>query len=352
MDFPESMRGAILVEQNKPLHLAQNIFLPEKLEFGQVLVKVCYSGICGSQIGEIDGAKGEDPYLPHLLGHEGSGLVIDVGAGVKHVKAGDHVVMHWRKGEGLESFPPSYKWNNKKLNAGFVTTFNEYAVVSENRLTPIPKNFDLMLAPLFGCAVTTGFGVVLNNAVLKIGESVVVFGAGGIGLNIIQAAAMVNAYPIVALDIYDNKLEMAKKFGATHCINSVKKDVKTELNLILGETGADVIVDNTGNSKVISTAYELTSPKGRTILVGVPKKGDDISIYSLPLHFEKVLTGSHGGEAQPAIDIPRYIRLYQAGRLKLQDLITDVFSLSEINTAISKLRKGEIAGRCLIKMND
>ena len=347
----KSSRAAILVDSGQPLIIDKFTF-PADLKCGQVLVKVCYSGICGSQIGEIDALKGEDQYLPHLLGHEGSGIVLATGPGVKHVKVDDHVVMHWRKGVGIDAPTPVYSWKGKRLNAGYVTTFNEYAIVSENRLTAIPHSFNLQLAPLFGCAITTGLGVIGNNANLKIGQSIVVFGAGGVGLNEIQGATMTSAYPIVAVDLYDSKLELAKKMGATNVINSKSEmDIKDEIFKIVGIKGADVVIDNTGNTSVIALAYELTQPCGRTILVGVPKNDDNISIYSLPLHFGKIITGSHGGESDPSVDIPRFIRLHEAGKLQLDDLITDRFTLDEINKAILKMRKGEISGRCLVDMN-
>ncbi len=349
MGIERTMKAAILVEQKKPLML-KHITLPARLRFGQVLVKVFFSGICGSQIGEIDGVKGDDHFLPHLLGHEGSGEVIAIGDGVTNVNAGDYVVMHWRKGIGIDAPVPQYESNGEIINAGFVTTFNEYAVVSENRVTQIPKDFPMDIAPLFGCAVTTGLGVVNNNAELKIGESVIVFGAGGVGLNVIQGAAMVTAYPIIAVDIYDKRLKMAKKFGATHLINSTKQNVQEEVQQILKGSMADVVIDNTGNTDVINLGYELTAPQGRTILVGVPPKGNNISLYSLPLHFNKTITGSHGGETNPSVDIPRYIKLYKKGQLELNQLITDRFTLDEINTAIVGMRNGDIAGRCLIDM--
>lgn len=344
------MRAAILVEQNKPLVIG-DVFLPENLDFGQVLVKILYSGICGSQIGEIDGVKGPDKYLPHLLGHEGSGEVLETGPGVKYVKPGDRVVLHWRKGQGIEAPAPAYVWQGKKLNAGSVTTFNEYAVISENRLTVIPDDFDLKVAPLLGCAVTTGLGVISNNAKLKIGESIVVFGAGGVGLNVIQGAAMVSAYPIIAVDLFDNRLELAKKFGATHVVNSTRISADAEIAKILGNKGADVIVNNTASTEITSMALSLTQPQGRVILVGVPKKGDNASLYTLPLHFGKVLTGSHGGESDPTADIPRYAKLFQADKLKLSGLITEQFVLNDINAAIARMRSGELAGRCLIDLH-
>jgi len=344
------MKAAILVEQNKPLVVTE-IDLPKELTFGQVLVKVHYSGICGAQINEIEGAKGPDRFLPHLLGHEGSGTVQDIGPGVKTVKKGDHVVMHWRPSDGLQSDTPAYQWDGQKVNAGWVTTFNEYAVVSENRLTAIPKDFDMKLAPLFGCAITTAIGVINTDARVKIGQSVVVFGVGGVGLNIVQAASMVSANPIIGIDIVDSKVEMAKEWGATYAFNSkTSPDIAAGIKEIVGPRGADVVIDTTGNARVIELAYDLTHPDGKTILVGVPRKGDNISIYSLPLHFKKVLTGSHGGSAEPHLEIPRYIQLYKAGKLKLDGLITHKFTLDQINEAIEAVRSGEV-GRVLVVMD-
>jgi S-(hydroxymethyl)glutathione dehydrogenase / alcohol dehydrogenase len=344
------MRAAILTELDAPLVVAE-LELPDSLSFGQVLVKVHYSGICGAQINEIEGAKGPDKFLPHLLGHEGSATVLDVGPGVRSVKKGDRVVMHWRQGAGLQSETPAYRWNGTRVNAGWVTTFNDHAVVSENRVTAIPEDTDLRVAPLFGCAVTTAMGVVNRDAAVRVGESVVVFGVGGVGVNIVQSAAMVSAYPIVAVDVVPSKLEWARTFGATHAFNSgTGGDIATAIRGVVGPAGADVVVDTTGRARVIELAYELTHADGRTILVGVPRKGDNISIYSLPLHFRKVLTGSHGGSAEPHLDIPRYLRLMRAGKLSLDGLVTHEFPLEDVNEAIATVRRGE-AGRVLLKMD-
>ena len=190
-------KAAILTELNKPL-VIDELDIPV-LDVGQVLVKVHASGICGAQIGEISGAKGLDKWLPHLLGHEGGAEVLETGLGVTQVKPGDHVVMHWRKGQGIEAKPPRYKWGwmppNGSVGGGWVTTFNEMAVVSENRLTPIPKDISFDVAALMGCAVTTALGMVNNEAKIMIGESVAVAGAGGVGLNVIQAAFLAGAVP-------------------------------------------------------------------------------------------------------------------------------------------------------------
>ncbi len=351
MSLPRTMKAAILTEQGAPLTVAE-VSLPEALRFGQVLVRLAYSGICGSQLGEIAGVKGPDPYLPHLLGHEGSGRVLAVGEGVRHVRPGDAVVLHWMKGAGLEADPPSYQWQGRPLNAGWITTFNEFAIVAENRVTAVPEGLDPRLAALFGCAVTTGLGTLSNNARLRMGESLIVLGAGGVGLNMIQGAALTSAHPIVGVDLFDNRLELAKSLGATHVLNARHGNLAEALRAIVGGAGADVVIDNTGLPELIQLGVELTKPQGRTVLVGVPRKGHPISIPSLPLHFGKVLTGSHGGETNPPEDIPRYLRLHEAGKLALAPLLTHTVPLDRINEALDGLRSGAIAGRCLVDLRE
>ena len=342
-------RAAVLVEQNHDL-VIDELVVP-KLSFGLVLVKVICSGICGSQLGEISGVKGPDRFLPHLLGHEGCGEVLECGEGVTSVGVGDRVVMHWRPGSGLQAPAPLYQAEDLgRVNAGWITTFNEMAVVSENRLTPVPVDTAPEIASLMGCAVTTGLGVINNNARLKIGESIVVWGAGGIGLNIVQGAAMVSASPIIAVDLHDSKLALARELGASHTINAALGAAESVIRELLGAEGADVVVDNTGNTGIIEACYRLTASKGRTILVGVPRKGNAAEIYTLPLHFGRAITGSHGGEAQPALDIVRYLRLVDEGKLLLGDLITHRYGLSDINIAIKDMQAGLVSGRCIVRM--
>lgn len=348
MPLPHSTKAAVLTALHQPLQL-MDVTLPAVLAAGQVLVKVLYSGICGSQLGEIDGAKGEDKWLPHLLGHEASGEVLVTGPGVRGVKSGDSVVLHWRKGPGIEAETPHLMSGAQKINCGAVTTFSQYTIVSENRMTRIPAESDMQLAALFGCAVTTGFGVIENNAKVRIGESVVVFGAGGIGLNIIQAAALVGAWPVIAIDRHCNKEALARELGATHFIDCSKEDAESAITHLLPD-GVDAFIDNTGQPAIIELGYRLCKPQGRVTLVGVPRKGNNININSLPLHFGKGLSGSHGGEAEPATDIPRYQRLLVAGRIQLSPLVTEIFALDEINMAIERMRSGAIVGRCLVDM--
>ena len=347
----KKMKAAILAESHKPL-VVDEIELPSDLYYGQVLVKIHYSGICGAQINEIEAVKGPDKFLPHLLGHEASATVLEIGPGVKTVKPGDVVVMHWRPSAGLQGETASYQWNGHKVNSGWVTTFSEYSIVSENRLTTIPANFDLKSAPIFGCAMTTAIGVVNNDAQIKIGQSVVIFGCGGVGQNIAQAADMVSANPIVGVDISDTKIERGLCLGLTHAFNSAtSSDIRQNILNVVGPKGADVVIDTTGNPRVIEMAYELTQPDGRTILVGVPRKGDNVNIYTLPLHFRKILKGSEGGSVVPDVEIPRLIRLVERGRLKLEGIYTHEYTLDQINEAIRVFRSGE-AGRVLINLGN
>ena len=343
----KTAKAAILAQSREPL-VVNEIALPKTLGVGQVLVKVLYSTICGAQINEIAAAKGPDKFLPHLLGHEASAQVIEIGLGVTTVKPGDTVVLHWRPSQGIQCQPPAYQWRGKKLNAGWVTTFNDYAVVSENRMTVIPPNYNLRDAPLLGCAVTTAAGVINNDANVKIGESVVIFGVGGVGLNVVQFAELAGANPIVAVDLVDSKLAMAKSRGATHCLNAnAVSDMDAEIRKIVGAKGPDKVIETTGAKSVIELAYNLTHADGTCVLVGVPS--EKVSIYTLPIHFNKVLTGSHGGDAVPHVDIPRLIRLIEAGRLSFEGLITHEFPLDDINAALDVVRSGT-AGRVLLRI--
>jgi S-(hydroxymethyl)glutathione dehydrogenase/alcohol dehydrogenase len=341
----KTAKAAILVRSREPL-VVDEIEFPAELGVGQVLVKVLHTTICGAQINEIEAVKGPDKFLPHLLGHEASGEVIDTGIGVTTVKPGDTVVMHWRPGLGIQGPLASYRWQGKKLNAGWVTTFSEHTIVSENRLTPVPSDTDMRTAPLFGCAVTTAAGVVNNDAKVKIGESVVVFGAGGVGLPIIQFAKLAGANPVIAVDVLEGKLAMARKdCGATHWINAKGADVPMTVREIVGAKGPDKVIETTGLKQVIEQAYDLTHPDGTCVLVGVPL--EKVSIYTLPIHFNKVLTGSHGGSSAPHVDIPRILRFMKDRKISLEKMITHEFKLDGINEALDVVRGGT-AGRVLV----
>jgi len=342
------LQAAVLTEHNQPLHFMN--LISAGLEPGQVLVRVQASGICGAQLNEITGVKGQDRHLPHLLGHEGAGWVIDIGPGVRQVKVGDAVVMHWRKGAGIDAEPPKYltETEGDAVGGGWVTTFNTRAVVSENRLTKIEPGVPVEIAALMGCAVTTGLGLITNEARVRIGESVAVFGAGGVGLNCIQGASLVAAHPIVAVDVNEQKLEQAREFGATHAV--LAKTVMNDDGVFWPELPRpDVCIDTTGQPRVIEAAFDILAPGGRLWLVGQVRHDQYIRVQTLAMHAGKKIAVSDGGGTQPNQDIPRYLRLWKAGKLKLAELITHRCALDELNPMLDRIRAGEV-GRAVILM--
>lgn len=334
------MLAAILNVLNEPLAV-DDVLLPEALTAGQVLVRVHASGICGKQLNEISGACGQDKFLPHLLGHEGAGVVRDVGPGVEIVKAGDHIVLHWRKGRGLEGAFPRYRWRDCYAGGGAVTTFNEYAVVSENRLTKIHPAIPFDIAALMGCAVTTGLGVIFNDAELQAGQSVCVIGCGGVGLNVIQGARIAKAAAILAIDNSDEKLLMAIEFGATSASKQFADAKSRKL---------DLIVDTTGRPELIAQAFDLAAPGGKVVMVGQPPRGMDLVLRDVASNMKgKTLMDSAGGGTRPEYDIPWYLGMWQRGDLKLKELITHRFPLERVNDALAVSRSGK-AGRVILEM--
>jgi len=345
----ETTMAAILVESKKPLVLDE-IKLPLELSPGQVLVEVITSGICGAQINEIDAVKGPDKFLPHLLGHEGFAQVLEIGPGVTTVSPNDFVVMHWRPGSGIQANPAIYEWQGKPLNAGWVTTFNHHAVISENRLTKIlPGVHDKNLLPLLGCALTTALGVLEIDARANFRDSILVFGSGGVGLALIMIAKIFGINNIVVVDISDTKLKHASSLGASQTVKFTNKvETLDQLNRIYGKLLPSVAIDTTGNTDAIELCYEVSSNVGRVILVGVPKSDSKAKIYTLPLHFDKIIKGSHGGGSKPDIDIPILLDLIHRRILNFTGYPIKNFRLEEINEALMELRSGMIAGRIVI----
>lgn len=335
------MKAAILERIGAPL-VVDDVSVP-CLGVGQVLVRVHASGICGKQIGEIAGSFGPDQYLPHLMGHEGGGVVVDIGPGVTLVKQGDHVVLHWRKGAGIESACPKYTRGEEVIGGGRVTTFSEYSVVAENRLTVIDEPVPHEIAALMGCAVTTGLGVVFNEAQLKPGQSIGVIGCGGVGLCVIMGAKLAGAKNIAALD-HPSKLGLhglPVKCGANTTL------VTQSMKMI---EGYDIIVDTTGSVDLIAQAYHLVAPGGKVIMVGQPRRGEALVLPDVAGDFKgKTLMDSAGGGTLPNEDIPRYLRLYKQGALPLDKMITHRFKLSDVNEALDVVRSG-VAGRVILEM--
>ena len=289
-----TFKAAILNKLNSPL-IIDTIRFNDQLYTGQVFVKLHYSGICGSQLGEIQGVKGKDNYLPHLLGHEGIGEVIEVNKKVKKVKKGDKVLLHWMSSNGVNAKGPSYEWKNRKVNAGGLTTFNSYAVVSENKLTKLNQVYSkIKNTLLLGCTASTAIGSIEKLSKLKKNEEISISGCGSIGLSIIKYAKIIGVKKIVAIDIDDKKLEFAKKFGANFFLNS-KKNHLLKFFKKKFPNGVNHFFECTGNTNVISDAFEcLNKVNGKEILIGVPKYKKKAKFYTLDLHLGKKLIGCRG----------------------------------------------------------
>ena len=335
------MKAAVLEKINAPLTIREVI--PTDLKVGQVLVKVLASGLCGAQLHEIRGHKGNAKFLPHLMGHEGCGIVKEIGPGVTTVEEGDKVVMHWRPGSGIESEFPQYILGDKTISSGKCTTLSEESIVSENRLTKVPSDTPPVLAAMLGCSLTSALGIIDNECDLKFGESVAVIGCGGVGLNLIQAAKMRSAFPIYGVDVNDKMFELSIDMGA----DVFSRDMSNVSKV-------DVILDTTGNCSVITKAFDLLAPSGRLIMVGQPQPDANLNILN-PLSFfdgqGKSVRASQGGRTKPEIDIPRYVALANKGVLDYETLHTDTFTLDEINEAFDLLKSGN-AGRIIIKIGE
>lgn len=332
--------AAILVEQRQPL-IIDEVEVPA-LKRGQVLVEIHATRVCGSQIGEINGVKGPDKHLPHLLGHEAGAIVLETGPGVTYVKKGDRVVCHWRPGQGIDAGGSVYGWEGKSVNAGPITTFQKYAVLSENRLTKVPPDTDFELCCLLADTLTTGFGIIRNDAKVKEGESVVIFGVGGIGLGVVLGAKLAGASRVIAVDLHKHKLEKARVYGATHTVDSSSEDAAKKIEEIIGGL-ADVVVDGTGNAQMIEKAYDLTRMRGgRCVLFGVLPKDKKISIQTLPLHFGRTLTGSEGGQSRPHEDIPTILGQIARGAFDASGFVNRRGSLAEANQVIFEMRSGAV----------
>ncbi len=339
-------KAAILYELNKPL-IIDEVEIPP-LKRGQVLVKILFSGICGAQYNEIIGLKGPDRFLPHLLGHEASAIVDKIGPGVTKVKKGDYIALSWIKGKGLDGLNTQYQKNGRVINAGAVTTFSEYSVVSENRVTKISKQMPPDVAAIIGCAIVTGSGIVHNTLQVKPKTSIAIFGVGGIGSSVLLAARKAGCQIIIAVDLSSTKLEAAKELGATHTISADDPELVQRIKEIL-PSGADYSVDASGARRAMETAFEILNTKGICVIAGNLSKDEKISLHPFELIKGKRIVGTWGGETNPDKDIPKYVRQYLDGGLPIKKMITHRFKLDQINAAFETLKKKE-AGRIVLDM--
>lgn len=330
-------QAAILVEFNRLV--VDELSLPP-LKPGQVLVEIKYSGICHTQLLEVKGHRGPDPFLPHCLGHEGSGIVVEVGPKVEKVKPGDHVILSWMKGSGSNVPGSVFDWKGQKVNAGAITTFSRYSILSENRLTPISKDFPLLEAALVGCALPTGLGVVFNTAQPKAGESLAVFGCGGIGLSALLGAQIIGCVPRIAIDINHQKLEAAKAMGATHCIDASQEDPIAAIQKI---GPLDFAIEASGSLIAMNQAFKSVRPQGgAAIIIGNARQGEHLTLDPKEFNQGKRLLGTWGGDNQPDLHFPRYCNLIRYGHLKLSCFTNHIYSLNQITQALDELEKGQV----------
>jgi len=338
--------AAILEQTNQPLRILTNISYPV-LAKGQALIKINYAALCHSQLMEVRGKRGKDKYLPHMLGHEGVGEVVEIGEGVTKVSIGDSVVVGWIKGDGIEAGGTQYQSGDQIINAGAVTTFSTYAVISENRLVIKPKHLDDKVAVLLGCALPTGAGIVINQLQPERGATVVVLGLGGIGLSALLALKYFAPAQIIALDIEEGKLALANELGATKTYKTDKEGLTAFKSHF--PDGVDYAIECAGTTKTIEIAFGLIKRGGKCIFASHPPSGEKISIDPYEFICGKQLIGSWGGASKPDVDIPIIADLIEKYQLPVEKLLSDEYSLEQINLALSDLEERKIT-RALINL--
>ena len=355
------MQAAILQEVNAPLTIeAVEIEKPKRRE---VLLRTAFAGLCHSDLHFIEGLY---PFpLPCVLGHEAAAVVEAVGEDVTYVKPGDHVITclsvfcgecaqcatgHPNLCENTEvkllpGAARRLRWKGAVLNQAFnLSAFAEQMLVHEHAIVKIDPTIPLDRATLVGCGVMTGVGAVFNTAKVEPGSSVLVIGAGGVGLNVIQGCAIAGAGIIVAVDMAENKLELAKQFGATHTLNAGKEENLVKAVKKLTGGGADYAFECIGLGKMVEQAFRAVRKGGTALVVGVARGDDSTSLKTASITFEeKTLTGSYYGSARPREDFPRLIALYQAKKLKLDELITRTYGIDEAAQAFADLEAGRNA---------
>lgn len=356
------MKAAVCYEFGKPLVVESVEIDPPQV--GEVKVRMLVTAICHSDIHFLKGEWGGEP--PFVAGHEAAGIVEEVGEGVILVKPGDHVVIsllracgrcfYCTKGsqylcEGEYALNVESRLRNKQgesIKHGLRTAaFAEYTIVDQSQVVQIPEEMPLDRAALLGCGVITGFGAVVNTAQVKANNSVVVIGVGGVGLNAAQGAASVGAYPIIAIDILDNKLAAARAFGATHTINAAhQENPEEEVKDLTSGRGSEYVFVTVGSAIAVAQGFNMICREGTVVIVGIP---DIKTTVTLPMaQFVMNLTngprrilGSFMGSTQLSVDVPRLVDLYQQGQLKLDELITKRYPLEQINEAIEAVERGE-----------
>lgn len=358
--------AAVVHKLDQPIQVQEVTY--RDLRQGEVYVKITACGVCHSDLSVLNNILPSP--TPLILGHEAAGVVEAVGPGVTSVKKGDHVIGLWKPSCGkcrycrsgkahicdLGVNPSLLAMDRVKAGATTITEFlgvggfSEYSIFTENGLVKIDSSMPLLKAALLGCAVLTGFGAAENAANVKEGEEVAVFGCGGVGLNIIQGAVHRGARVIVAVDLDEKKLEMARQFGATHTVNAKSENLTKEVKAPTTEgKGMDAAFDAVGNVGVAVSAMETLCRGGRMVLVGVPAMKDKFDVHPFGNIFtERTVIGSVAGSISGSIILPKLVDLYQKHKLKLDELVTKTYSLNQVNDAMNDLREGKNARGVLV----
>lgn len=351
------MNAAVCREFGKPL-IIEEVDL-DSPQVGEVRVRLAACGICQSDVHSMEGAWGG--VLPAVYGHEAAGVIDEVGDGVEELQPGQRVVVTLIRachrcffcqiGQPalcetsfrLDRETPLKAADGSPIGQGTRTGgFAEAVLVDASQAVRIPDHIPLDSAALLACAVITGFGAVVNTAGVQAGNSVVVIGTGGVGLNAVQAAALSGAGPVIAVDIDGRKLEVARSFGATHAINPREEDLDAAVARFTDARRADTVIVTAGSGSAVEQGVALARRAGTVVLVGMPPSGNTSRIDPGQVaHDGQRILGSKVGSAQPQIDIPRLLRLYQDGRLKLDELVSKRYPLGEINQAIASSAQGE-----------
>src|SRR6266568_6634928 len=331
-------KAAILTGLDQPLEI-HDVDL-ESPHAGEVKVRMGASGVCHSDLSVQNGTL--MGVAPIVLGHEGAGVIEEVGEGVTGLKAADASLASG----GLLDGTPRFSWNGAPLSQMAASgTFSEVSVIPATGAVKIPDDVDMKVAALIGCGVLTGTGAAMNTADIKKGDTVAVIGCGGVGLNVIQGARIKGAGEIIAIDMNETKLQMAKEFGATATINASQGDPVSQVMSMTDERGADVAFEVIGLEKTIDQAITMTRRGGQAILVGVPRMDVMVTIpafLGIVLQ-EKTIKGCWYGSSNVQKDVPKLVDLYKKGELKLDELISREISLEQVNEAFEAMKTGEVA---------
>lgn len=359
------IHAALLLQANE--HFVIEALELDEPHAGEVRVKIAASGVCHSDWHVATGTTRHP--MPCVAGHEGAGVVESVGAGVTRIKPGDHVALSWtpdcgdcfycRRGQPnlcetytepiwqgvmLDGTPRLHRLDGSPVYAYCgLATFAEYVVVPEQSCVPIHRDVPLATAALVGCAVATGVGAALYTAQVRPGDSVVVIGAGGVGLNVIQGAALAGASRIIAVDAHPAKMEIARAFGATHALLN-GPDTLTEIRALTGGRGAEHVFESVGLPHLQEAALEMVRPGGMLTLVGLSPMGTGTNLPGAVItRTEKTIKGSYYGSISPQRDFPLFLEMYKAGQLKLDELVSRTYTLDQINEAYAEMLSGAVA---------